>query len=152
MRRFAARTTVSLMLSCFAVAAMAQSPPEPTSGADLFVPDVDGVVATDFCFHTGCYFGGPHLFLFEQARTLMPDAEGSLYYAAQQLLYVPLCNGYAMNKYMLMRVSASGQYQLVGEFLDRCEDGVYRSLRIAGLWIDSINGLLFAYVDVNSCA
>jgi hypothetical protein len=130
----------------------AQQPPEPTAAADLFLPSIANLSAEDFCIGQGCYFGGPHPLQAEVLRDFHSDALGNLYYQERQLSYLPQCGPYAMQVVVLLRVSPVGVYEEVGRFGDRCEDGVYRSISLRGVGIDTVNGHLHAYADLNNCA
>ncbi len=136
---------------------LAQTPPDVTSAAELFVSAVPGLTVTDFCVEDGCAFG---TFLNTQLYSaggslLLTDAHGWVYsnppgnWPYTGTLCVIGSTTYFPREVSLYRVSPAGLVELLGTFRDRCEGDHVRVVNaIYGFGLDAINGELHLTLNV----
>jgi len=159
--------TVFAVILVWPSVAVAQKPPDPNSGADLFVPLVPGIATSDFCVSTGT--GAPPvgpgcaaLPYFTHAPTYLErvDSAGLLYLKDVPETSIGLCCDNSqceqLIEYSLLRQTPSGDVESFGAFRDQCVPGTPTYRRSARptfhlhndpvLGLDPIAGVLYVVV------
>jgi hypothetical protein len=127
-----------MMVTLCPSVALAWPPPIPAGAADLFVPAISSLTATDLCVIPGssnsrCAIP-PHSFEFDLQPfySMKVDAVGSVYLEGTNNVGVGQCapaGGLEITEWWLFRMTPSGAEELIGVFRDACEASYLREAR-----------------------
>ncbi len=138
----------SLILSTFC---FSQS---PMSAADLFVPSIPGLAATDFCVGPSsmCLLPGVGGLVLESRHDL--DAIGAFYLdpaggTIDTGLFCPSMNRNVF-EVRLYRINPMAQTELLGTFVERCDPHDVRTVRVSRIDVNPVDGSMYVGTEVYS--
>ncbi len=152
-------TVVGIVLVAPTTQVLCSPAQDQNSAADLFIPAVPGLSATDFCVgNPACPVNGQVSLQIDSAGDLRTDASGWIYLdlpAEQDTGTRCSVPGYSADnrEFPVYRVSPSGITELLGTFHDGCDPNVLiRRLYPLGVGIDAINGAVYYQFGVQVIA
>lgn len=150
------------------VPAIAQAPPDPDSAADLFVPAIRELTATDVCISAGQgvgddgipFTGDPNeesefpLCVTGYAGTGQIDSVSDYEPIGSDHVHIEFvadagatCPAepapFGIGSWRLSRISSNGTLKPIGEFRAQCEESFLRNLLVLRAGLDQVNGVLY---------